>query len=202
MLLQIDIQEWQYLLFAAGVGRYHDEARKVARAAKTAGGLTMRGNLLGKAGYFFAFISALVAYNKQIDAAAQTCLGNPQDRPEISAFYIDNFNGWHSVGGGAWLSFAGPSQLIFNVCSVDNNRNFLIAENNAGNDSNPSKFSRFEWHGVGRQLFYCQQVFDANTAAEAADFTRTPMADTSDPNDRGCGVNGRFPWSQLSLIAR
>lgn len=137
-----------------------------------------------------------------LSQAAATCEGVEGNDPEISAIYVDNFAGWHSVGGEAWLSFGSGDQLVFSVCSVDNDNNFLIAQNASGNDFNPGKFSRFEWFGESGQLFYCQQVFDAATAAEAADFTANPAANPSNANDEGCGANGQFPWSQLTLIRR
>jgi len=130
-----------------------------------------------------------------------TCEGVEGNDPEISGIYIDNFSGWHSVGGEAWLSFGSSSQLIFSVCSVDNDRDFLVAQNAPGNDFNPGLFSRFEWLEENNQIFYCQQVFDASSAAEAVDFSRYPAADSSNANDEGCGADGQFPWSQLSLIS-
>ena len=130
------------------------------------------------------------------------CTGIEGNDPEISAIYVDNFSGWHSVGGEAWLSFGSGNQLVFHVCGVDNDSDFLIAENATGNDFNPGKFSRFEWFSENGQLFYCQQVFDAASAAEAADFSEHPAADSSNANDEGCGANGQFPWSQLSLVRR
>ena len=137
------------------------------------------------------------------DAAAQSsCSGIEGNDPAIAGTYVDNFAGFHSVGGEAWLSFGSGDQLIFHVCSVDNKKDFLVAQNSSGNDFNPSKFSRFEWFGENGQLFYCQQVFDADTAMDAADFSTTPAADTSNVNDEGCRDNGQFPWSQLVVVRR
>lgn len=133
---------------------------------------------------------------------AQVCEGVEGDDPEIAAIYVDNFAGWHSVGGEAWLSFGSGDQLIFSVCSVNNDDDYLIAMNAAGNDFNPGKFSRFEWFAENGQVFYCQQVFDAASAAEAEDFTANPAADPANANDEGCGVDGQFPWSQITLIRR
>lgn len=134
--------------------------------------------------------------------AAAVCEGVEGNDPEISAIYVDNFAGWHSVGGEAWLSFGSGDQLVFSVCSVDNDEDYLIAKNAEGNDFNSGKFSRFEWFAENGQLYYCQQVFDAPSAAEAADFTVNPAANTSNANDEGCGTTGQFPWSQLALVRR
>lgn len=157
---------------------------------------------LNKVLHLIASIVVIFMSKISFAAAQQTCLGTQNSDPEISALYIDNFAGWHSIGAEAWLSFSSGPQLIFSLCNVDNDKNFLIAENNAGNQFNPSKFSRFEWFGNNGQLFYCQQVYDANTAGDAADFSKFPAANTSNPNDQGCGANGQFAWSQLSLITR
>jgi hypothetical protein len=140
-------------------------------------------------------------YFQEARAQPANCLGSPAD-PRIAATYLDNFAGWHSVGKKAWLQATGGSQLIFHLCSVNDGRRYLIAKNDDGNDFNPGKYSRFEWYGKGGLLFYCQQVFDAASAAEAEDFARTPVADPSDANDKGCGASGQFPWSELILLRR
>ncbi len=134
--------------------------------------------------------------------ASDACLGSGAAPPEISAVYLDNFAGWHIVGKKAWVSAMADSELVFDLCKVDNNKNYLIAENSPVNDFNPKKFSRFEWYGSNGKLFYCQQVFDAQSANDAEDFNKYPAADTSDPNDKGCGANGKFAWSQLVLVRR
>jgi hypothetical protein len=140
-------------------------------------------------------------YLPGVQAQPAACLGAAAD-PPIAATYLDNYAGWHSVGKKAWLQAAGGSQLIFHVCSVNDGRRYLIARNDEGNEFNPGKFSRFEWYGKGGLLFYCQQVFDAASASEAEDFARTPAADSSDANDKGCGATGQFPWSELMLLRR
>jgi hypothetical protein len=132
------------------------------------------------------------------DFAAQaqgtgSCLGSTS-KPAISAIYLDNYAGLHSIGKKVWLQSVGDSQLVFHLCSVDDTKHYLIVRNDDANDFNPGKFSRFEWYGQDGLLFYCQQVFDAASAAEAEDFTKTPAADTSDAS--------RFPWSELILIRR
>ncbi len=97
---------------------------------------------------------------------------------------------------------SGINQSSFHVCSIDNAKKFLIAQNNPANNFNPSKYSRFEWFSKNSQLYFCQQVFDASTAADAANLAKYPLADPSDANDSGCGKSGQFAWSQLSLVRR
>jgi hypothetical protein len=118
------------------------------------------------------------------DAAA--CSLNKID-PAIKGTYVDNFGVtaayWESIGS------------VFEICSVDNARRRIIAQNDGRNQYNPSKFSRFEWTNFGNRLWYCQSVYDAPTAA-AAD--AAPPADASNPVAGGCG--GQFPWSTLIKI--
>lgn len=136
-------------------------------------------------------------------ASAQLqCSGVVSDGPTITGLYVDDFGGWHSVGKEAWIMPSPEAQLIFHICSIDAAKHFLIAQNSPGNERYALKFSRFEWAEQNGQLFYCQQVFDAATPAEAADLTKYPAADPSDANDTGCGKNGKFAWSQLSLIRK
>ncbi|QWW67950.1 hypothetical protein [Rhizobium sp. WYJ-E13] len=149
-------------------------------------------------GMVFAFLAMMLCCGNAL--AQGSCSGLEGNDPEISGLYIDNFAGWHSVGGEAWFIAADGGQLIFHVCNVDNSKNFLITQNDVGNDFNPGKFSRFEWYEDHGKLFYCQQVFDATTETDAADFAKTPAANSSNANDEGCGAKGQFAWSQLILV--
>lgn len=153
----------------------------------------------------FAVLSTAMIFGTGVmngASAQQACFGIEDVELEISGTYTDNFAGFQSVGNEAWVGFGSGDQLIFHVCSVDNEQNYLIAQNSAGNDYNPNMFSRFEWFGMNGQLYYCQQVYDAASASEAADFNAHPAADTSNVNDEGCGELGQHPWSQLILIRR
>ncbi|NEO57825.1 MAG: hypothetical protein F6K54_35095 [Okeania sp. SIO3B5] len=84
---------------------------------------------------------------------------------------------------------------IFTYTSVDNSSKIIIAENDASNFWNPGKFSQFNWTYSDNALWYCQQVFDADTAEEAVSHE---AADPSEPSNGGCGIpDNNFPWSQL-----
>jgi hypothetical protein len=111
--------------------------------------------------------------------------------PAIKGTYIDNFGGVQSISESYWTS----SSLVFEICSVDNARKRIIAQNDSRNQFNPGKFSRFEWTNFGNRLWYCQSVYDAPTAT-AAD--AAAPADPSNPVDGGCG--GQFAWSTLIRI--
>ena len=121
--------------------------------------------------------------------AAAACSLNKAD-PSIKGTYIDNFGGAQTISASYWTS----SDLVFEICSVDNTRKRIIAQNDSRNQLNPNKFSRFEWTNFGNRLWYCQSVYDAPSAA-AAD--AAPPADPSNPVDGGCG---KFAWSTLIKI--
>jgi hypothetical protein len=119
--------------------------------------------------------------------AATACSVNSTD-PAIKGTYVDDFGGPQGVSAAYWESLGS----VFEICSVDNTRKRIIAQNDSRNQYNPGKFSRFEWTNFRNRLWYCQSVYDAQTAA-AAD--AAPPADSSNPVDGGCG--GQFPWSTL-----
>ncbi|MEO1200059.1 MAG: hypothetical protein AAFX39_12635 [Pseudomonadota bacterium] len=162
----------------------------------------MHNRLVAKALALSLVSIGIMSFSKASAQETLACQGLDGESVDIAALYVDNFAGWHSVGEEAWLSFTSGSQLIFHLCSVDNNNSYLIAQNSLGNNFNPGLFSRFEWSESNGQLFYCQQVYNSGSASEAEDFSVHPAADSSDPNDSGCGANGQFPWSQLVTIQR
>jgi hypothetical protein len=145
-----------------------------------------------KMGMGAVLVSLFVAGGNPSSAedAAVACSLNKTD-PTIKGTYVDDFGGAQGVSATYWTSQA----LVFEICSVDNNRKRIIAQNDSRNQFNPGKFSRFEWTNFKNRLWYCQSVFDAPTAA-AAD--AAPPADASNPVDGGCG--GQFPWTSLIKI--
>ncbi len=110
---------------------------------------------------------------------------------EIAGTYGDDFGGTHEITQTTWTT-SGYGTSIFHIAVYDNNRDFLAAQNDGGNEWSPGLFSRFDWNSVQNVLYFCQTVFSAETLAEAeaADIT-----DRSDPANGGCGG---FPWSKLS----
>ena len=113
--------------------------------------------------------------------------------PEIIGTYIDNYMANHVISATTWTqTYSGGMPSIFNIRTVDNDQDFMIAENDATNEYSPSLFSRFDWITVDGALWYCQTAYDAESA-EAAE--ATPAADATDPSMSGCGMS---PWSQLT----
>jgi hypothetical protein len=117
------------------------------------------------------------------------CSLNKTD-PSIKGIYADNFGGLQEVSAPFWIS----TDAVFEICSVDNGSNRIIAMNNLRNAYNPGKFSRFEWTKYSNRLWYCQIVYDAPSAAAAA---AAPPADPTNPSQGGCG---KFAWSELIRI--
>ena len=113
--------------------------------------------------------------------------------PEIIGNYMDDYMASHVISASSWTqSFGEGIPSVFNFRKVDNEQDFLIAENDAMNEYSPSLFSRFDWVVVEGNLWYCQTIFDAESAEVAE---ATPAADATDPSAGGCGM---YPWSALS----
>jgi hypothetical protein len=129
-------------------------------------------------------------------ATERTCYGKVIP-PSITGYYLDNFNGYQQVGKSIWNSGGPHGKLLFHYCAVSEVEKHIVAQNDATNKWYPNKYSRFEWTKSGTDLWYCQPVFSAKTEREAADFTAHPKADTRDPKTRGCGENGKFPWTKM-----
>ena len=136
--------------------------------------------------FFIASVHASSA-----EEAATACQLNKID-PAIKGTYIDDFGGAQGISATYWTS----SDYVFEICSVDNTRKRIVAQNDVRNPLNAGKFSRFEWINFKNRLWYCQSVFDAPTAA-AAD--AAPPADPTNPVDGGCGGTN-FSWSTLIKI--
>lgn len=107
---------------------------------------------------------------------------------EIEGSYTDDFNGSHTIGADTW-SMDGAG--LFHIDTFDNDERYLIAQNDSDNDFNPDLWSRMDWAWDGDALFFCQSVFDAESA-EAAE-----SAEPADGEDLDAGCGG-FPWSSLT----
>jgi hypothetical protein len=96
--------------------------------------------------------------------------------------------------------FSAKAQAIFRVCSEDDATGIFVTHNEEPGNPNDGLYTRFEWfidQEVG-QTYYCQQVVNATSATNAADTTKSPLADRSDVYGKGC--RGQFPWSMLALV--
>jgi len=106
--------------------------------------------------------------------------------------YVDDGKGTHSITAGYW--FNGKSYYRITKIDTTSNASFMVAQNGITNANNPSKYSRFDWHKVGTDLYYCQITSDqddANTAGEVDTASRT------NPASNGCGSSA---WSKLTAF--
>lgn len=110
---------------------------------------------------------------------------------EIFGEYGDDFGMSHSVAADTWTQTSDDGSSTFAIASLDNARNFLVAQNASDNAFNPDLWSRFDWTTFGGELYFCQSVFDAATEADAAGGTPPNAAD---PSADGCGG---FAWSRI-----
>ncbi len=139
-----------------------------------------------------AFLFALPGF-------ASACTGVEDNAPEISETYVDDTGQFHAVGADGWLSFGLGDQLVYFVCLVDNENDYLIAQNGSANDVDYELYSRFEWFVEGDQLYFCNQVTDAGSQPDALDFAALPAADQAKPTMSGCGVDNQA-WSALRVV--
>lgn len=109
---------------------------------------------------------------------------------EIIGVYDDNYGGQHEITATEWTQDFGT----YHIESYDNGADYLVAHNDADNEYDPDKWSRFDWTetDTGR-LFFCQVAFAAASAEEAENATEP---DRDDPTSGGCG-DGDFPWTEL-----
>ena len=131
------------------------------------------------------------------DASEPICLADEgevdgykcyQEYLEIAGEYSSSYGGTHLVGSSVWDQ--GEIMGKFNISSWDNSSDYLVAQNDSGNEYSPDLYSRFDWTFDGTDIYFCQTVYDAATAQDAIDAT---PADSEDL-DAGCSEN---PWTKL-----
>jgi hypothetical protein len=114
--------------------------------------------------------------------------------PDIVGSYMDEYMTSHVITALSWTqTYDGSEPSVFHFLSVNNENDFIIAENDAMNEYSPSLFSRFDWVTIDGQLWFCQTTYNAETAEGAE---ATPAADASDVSVSGCGAS---PWSSLNI---
>ena len=115
------------------------------------------------------------------------------DLPIIGEF-MDDFMTSHVITADTWTqTYVGDDPSIFYIRSVNTDAQYLIAENDEMNAFSPSLWSRMDWAYVNDELWFCQGVFDAESAESAED---SVAPDSANPAMGGCGM---FSWSKLTL---
>jgi len=111
----------------------------------------------------------------------------PMDPVPFAGTWVDGWDTSHEISDEAWQM----GESGFSFVEVDAESMHIIAENDADNEYNPGKFSRFDWTVVDEVTWFCQTTYDADDADAARAVAR---ADDSDPATGGCGT---FAWSRL-----
>ncbi len=110
------------------------------------------------------------------------------DPLEIVGTYGDDFGGTHVITATKWDMAAMGK---FTITKYDNADDFVIAQNDATNTYNPGKWSRMDWAWSGNDLYFCQTVYDKDSADEAE------AATPADAEKLDTGCNG-FGWTKLT----
>jgi hypothetical protein len=106
---------------------------------------------------------------------------------EIAGAWVDDWGTSHDIAQDSWTM----GDDVFHISQLDNEADFLVAQNDAANAYNPDLWSRFDWTWHEDQLYYCQIAYDAADEATAAG---NQDADRSDL-ETGCAG---FAWSLLT----
>jgi hypothetical protein len=110
----------------------------------------------------------------------------------IVGTYTDDYATDHLVTSTTWTQSSSYGTSVFDISQYDNEAEFLVAQNDAGNDYYPDLWSRFDWTTYQGELYFCQGTYDA---ASEADALATPRATAMDPT--AVGSCGTFSWSRL-----
>ena len=105
--------------------------------------------------------------------------------------YDDDWGGVHTIATESWEMDYSGSISQYHIAEYSNDDDYLVAANDKANAWDAGWYSRFDWTESAGDLWYCQIVYDAKTAEEAA---ASPGADPSDPAKGGCSG---FSWSRL-----
>jgi len=115
--------------------------------------------------------------------------------PEIVGTYTDNWDLTHTIAETTWTQEATdpPSVSTWEFVIVDNEADFLVAQNGPDNEWYPGLWSRFDWTVTDAdRLWFCQETFGANTEEDALN---APPPNRDDPENTGCGDMGG--WTEL-----
>jgi hypothetical protein len=112
--------------------------------------------------------------------------------PEIVGTYTDSWDVTHIIAEGTWTQESADATETFQYTIVDNEADFLVAQNGPDNEWYPGLWSRFDWTVTdGDRLWFCQETFGANTEEDALN---APPPSRDDPENTGCGDWG---WTEL-----
>lgn len=119
---------------------------------------------------------------------------------EIGGVYLDNYWGTgfgskHTISATLWRQDSEDGSINrFDVLTIRNDADYLVAQNDAANAFFPDLYSRFDWTVSAGDLYYCQTAYNA---ADAPTAEANTSADRSDPAATGCGG---FAWTRLDPV--
>lgn len=117
----------------------------------------------------------------------------PPDTLNILGTFNDDFGFTHIISNDYWATL-GSGHGGFEIIEVHTQSLYLLAQNSAKNDFNPSLYSRFEWTTPDSGSFsYCQSAYDA------ASLDTSRPGTLADKTNLTSGCAG-FPWSLLSPV--
>lgn len=139
----------------------------------------------------YAFLLILLAVMPWSGCAPES---EEQQGPlEIEGTYLDEWGTTHIISSTQWSTSDSFGSALYHVIYYLNAADMLIAQNDAGNSYFPNRYSQFDWTRFNGDLYYCQQVYDGATVADA----QAGAADPTNPPVSGCGTSG-FPWTNLT----
>ncbi|MCO4769470.1 MAG: hypothetical protein KDA24_05520 [Deltaproteobacteria bacterium] len=109
----------------------------------------------------------------------------------IFGVFDDGFGSGIAVNDEAWLSWSEFGTSRYDIVSMDEQNQLIIAQNASTNGFAPDLWSRFEWTEEQGAGYFCQSVYEG--ASEQAAIDATP----ADASDLVAGCGG-FGWSALT----
>lgn len=110
---------------------------------------------------------------------------------DIAGTYTDDYDQTHVVGDTTWTISSMDYSSSFEYVTINNEDNYIIAQNSVDNDYSGGLFSRLDWvFDAEGALHTCACAYDAQTPEIA-------LACESDREDLAAGCGG-FSWSLLT----
>lgn len=114
----------------------------------------------------------------------------------LAGEWEEKWNTLHNITSGVWIQKFPLSSSRFEIVQFDNGATddgagWAVARNHDENEFSPGLYSRFDWTWYNDAWYFCNTVWDKESAQVARD---TPAADDSAPDTSGCGG---FAWTKL-----
>ena len=136
---------------------------------------------------------AAMTANADVADLGLGCAGSPWTEirlnMDLSGDFVDSAGAPHSINPFTWA--VGTAPLLFHVVEYNNDEDYALAQNDAGNQSDPGLYSKLEWTtNPDGDWLYCHAISNAPSIDEA-------KGSSADRNDLLTGCN-TAPWTGLS----